>query len=138
MSLTLDEYIILLWFNYARTFPGTFGWRTVKMLIGSCVQSTAEAIYCRYLQILAKYTAGYRYIPPTPGSRSGINKVLTNDEWFVMLALGGQDSGADLLQKLALDIGMCETLFARYLDIFGRYEKGWRAAADPVTSPNGQ
>lgn len=127
MSLTLDEYLILL------LLDGVVNFYQVKQIIGDWRDAISQAIFCRYSQIKARFDHGMTYIDGTPGGRSGHDKVLTNDEWFVLLLLyvaKGQGA-AYVLQRLPKPIAFCQVAYDRLMDIFTRYERGWRAGADP-------
>lgn len=131
-SLTLDEWIIYL------LLEGVTSYLQVWQLLGNAREDLAKAVYCRLLQIRTKVMAGYTYQGALPaGSR--IDKVLTNDEWFILLLLFGTQNynAKHVLQRIKADIVFCQTVFDRYVDIHVRYERGWRAHADPsITSPN--
>lgn len=128
MSLTLDEYIILL------LLEGVTDFRGVKQIIGDWRDAISLAIFCRYSQIKVRYDHGMVYIDGTPGRGSGKDKLLTNDEWFILLLMFmAKGQGATyVLQRLNKPIAFCQTVYDRFMDIFVRYERGWRASADPA------
>ena len=128
MTLTLDEYILLL------LLAGVKSWQYVKQIVGMLREDVARVMFCRYQQIAVKSAAGVVYVPGTLGQGSGKPGMLTNDEWFVMLAMGDTRTAEQLLQKIPVTIEMCRVIMARWEDIHRRYMMGWRAAADPSTA----